>query len=67
MADQNPKTTEAQRRASRAWEERNREKNRFDTARRQAKRYIRDFAKEENLEEVEQWISARREALKEQA
>lgn len=65
MTEEN-KTPNSQVKASRAWEERNKEKHRFDTARRQARRYIRDFAMEEDLLEVEQFIADRRKALQDQ-
>mgnify|MGYP001255356755 FL=1 len=48
---------------NRKWEEKNKEKTRFDTARRQARRYIRQFAKEEDLQELEKFISEKRKEL----
>lgn len=48
---------------NRKWEEKNKEKTRFDTARRQARRYIRQFAKEEDLQELEKIISEKRKEL----
>jgi hypothetical protein len=50
------KVSEAQKRATKIWEEKNKEKTQHDTARRQARRYIRDFATPEDLEEVKVWI-----------
>lgn len=66
MAEKEYKTSEAQRRATRAWEARNREKTRFDTARRNARRYIQKFAQEKDLQEVEQWVADKRKELKKQ-
>lgn len=58
------KTSEAQRRTSRAWEKRNKEKTRIDGYRRQARNFIRNHAKEDDLLELEELIKARRENLK---
>lgn len=63
MAD---KTSEAQKRASRAWEERNKEKVRQDSARRSARSFIRNRATEEDLQELEQLIAERRKLLSEE-
>ena len=42
---------------NRKWEEKNKEKTRFD------RRYIRQFAKEEDLQELEKFISEKRKEL----
>lgn len=38
--------------ANRKWEAKNPDKTKHDTARRQARRYIRDFATEEDISEL---------------
>lgn len=53
------KTSEAQKRASRAWEERNRKKATIDGYRRTAKMFIRSHAKREDLEEFKKMIENR--------
>lgn len=50
------KTSVAQLKATRAYEKRNPDKTKHDTARRQARRYIRDFLKEDGIEEIKNWI-----------
>ena len=62
MAD---KTSEAQKRASRTWEQRNRKKATVQGYLRTARSYIRNHAQEENLQELEALIKERREKLKE--
>ncbi|WP_312680712.1 hypothetical protein [Lactococcus taiwanensis] len=42
--------------ANRKWEAKNPDKTKHDTARRQARRYIRDFATEEDISEVIAWL-----------
>ncbi|QEA62244.1 hypothetical protein [Lactococcus lactis] len=42
--------------ANRKWEGKNPDKTKHDTARRQARRYIRDFATEEDISELKTWI-----------
>lgn len=42
--------------ANRKWEAKNPDKTKHDTARRQARRYIRDFATEEDISEVKAWL-----------
>ena len=48
----NNKTSEAQVRASRKWEAQNKEKVAYDTAKRQAKRFVRKFATKADIEEL---------------
>ncbi len=57
-------TTEAQRKASRKWEENNKERNRYLSARRQARSFIRKYATEEDLKELEDMIGEKRNQLK---
>lgn len=42
--------------ANRKWEAKNPDKTKHDTARRQARRYIRDFATEEDISEIKTWL-----------
>ncbi|MBR8674936.1 hypothetical protein QK912_11195 [Lactococcus lactis] len=42
--------------ANRRWEAKNPDKTKHDTARRQARRYIRDFATEEDISEIKTWL-----------
>ena len=42
--------------ANRKWEAKKPDKTKHDTARRQARRYIRDFATEEDISEVKAWL-----------
>lgn len=58
------KVTESQVKASRKWEASNKEKAAFDAARRQAKRFINKFAQDDDLKELEELISKKREELK---
>lgn len=46
-----PKKTEAQIRATRAWESRNKEKTKIDSYRRTARLFIRNYATKEDMEE----------------
>lgn len=57
------KTSDAQRKASRAWEEKNRAKARKDGYRRTARLFIRSHAQEEDLQELEVLIAERRKVL----
>ena len=41
---------------NRKWEAKNPDKTKHDTARRQARRYIRDFATEEDISEIKTWL-----------
>jgi len=61
------KTSEAQKRASRAWEERNKEKARANSYKRTARLFIRSHADIKDLEELEQLIAERRKELKGQS
>lgn len=61
-----PKTSEAQRRASRNWEKRNREKTRIGGYRRTARLFIRSHASEEDLQELEGLMEERRKLLEEE-
>ena len=60
------KTSEAQKRASRAWEQKNRKKATVQGYLRTARSYIRNHAQEENLQELEALIKERREKLEEE-
>lgn len=42
--------------ANRRWEAQNPDKTKHDTSRRQARRYIRDFATEEDISEIKTWL-----------
>ena len=46
------KTSEAQRRASRSYEERNREKTRINSYRRTARLFVKTYATEEDMKEL---------------
>ena len=46
------KTSDAQIRASRNWEERNREKTTIDTYKRTARMYVRKYANDDDIEEL---------------
>ena len=59
------KTSEAQKRASRAWEARNPEKAKKDRYHRTARLFIRSHANLEDLEELRGLIKQREEQLKE--
>lgn len=61
MADN--KTSDAQIRASRNWENRNRKKATIDGYRRTARMFIRKHAKEEDLRELEGLIEAKRKEM----
>lgn len=56
-------TTEAERRAKQKWQEENREKTRIYNYRSQAKKFIKDFAEEDDLKELEKLIKERRKNL----
>lgn len=60
------KTSEAQIKASRAWEERNRDHVRKMNYRRGGRNFILRLSTEEDLKEVEDWIKRRREMLRKQ-
>ncbi|MDD7593061.1 MAG: hypothetical protein PUJ57_02315 [Peptoniphilaceae bacterium] len=57
------KTSEAQLRAVKAYQQRNKEKTRIDGYHRTARLFIRTHAMEEDLDELEELIAERREAL----
>lgn len=61
MADN--KTSDAQIRASRNWENRNRRKTTIDGYRRTTKMFIRNHASEEDLKELEGLIEAKRKEM----
>lgn len=60
------KTSEAQKRASRAWEERNRKKATVQGYLRTARLFIRSHATEEDLQEIETLVEKRRKMLEEE-
>lgn len=60
MAD---KTSEAQKKASRNWEKKNPEQAKVGSYRRSARLFIRSYAQEEDLQELERLIAERREQL----
>lgn len=60
------KTSDAQLRANRKWEDKNREKTRVDGYRRTARLFIRTHASIEDLEELEGLIAEKRKALQEE-
>lgn len=53
-------TSEAQKKASRKWEEKNKEKARVDSYRRTARLFIKNHATEEDLKELENLIEEKR-------
>lgn len=57
------KTSEAQINATRRWEQKNPDHTRYMAARRQARSFIRNYAKEDDLKELEKLIEARRKNL----
>lgn len=57
------KVSEAQKRATQAYREKNREKTRIQSVRSSAKTYIRKYTTLEDLEELEQLIEERKKAL----
>lgn len=61
------KTSEAQKRASRAWEARNPERAKAQRYKRAARLFIRTHSTEEELQELESLITERRKALSEEA
>lgn len=61
------KTSEAQKRASRAWEARNPERAKAQRYKRVARLFIRTHSTEEELQELEGLIIERRKALSEEA
>lgn len=57
------KTSEAQKRATQAYREKNREKIRKQSGKSMAKSYINNYCTLDDLNEIEQWIATRREEL----
>ncbi|MER2058811.1 MAG: hypothetical protein ABTA16_08310 [Niallia sp.] len=57
------KTSEAQKRATQAYREKNREKIRKQSAKSSAKSYINNYCDFDDLNEVKQWIAAREKEL----
>lgn len=57
------KTSEAQKRATQAYRERNREKTRKQSAKSSAKTYINKYCDLNDLQEMKQWIEAREKEL----
>jgi hypothetical protein len=58
------KTSEAQKRATQAYREKNREKTRKQSAKSSAKTYINNYCDLEDLNELKELIAAREQALK---
>lgn len=56
----NEKTTDAQRRASRKWEEKNRSKATINNYRRTAKMFIKKHATIDDIKEIEEAIKSRK-------
>ena len=61
------KTSEAQKRAAKAWKEKNRDKVRRQSYKDSAKLFIRTHSTEEELQEIESLIAERRKTLAEEA
>ena len=57
------KTSEAQIRASKKWDEAHPEIKKKSSAKSGCKRYIRDYANIKDLKEVEEWIEDRKESI----
>lgn len=57
------KVSESQKRASRKWEENNKDKKRYINHRARARSFVRDVATMEDLDEFEQIMKERREHL----
>ncbi|MCM3316703.1 hypothetical protein M3603_08430 [Rummeliibacillus stabekisii] len=57
------KTSEAQKRATQAYREKNREKTRKQSAKSAAKTYINKYCSLEDLNELKTWIEAREKEL----
>ncbi|MCY9549986.1 hypothetical protein [Lysinibacillus xylanilyticus] len=60
---ENKTTSEAQKRATQAYRERNREKTRKQSAKSATKTYINNYADLSEIEEVKQWIANREKEL----
>ncbi|WP_424685158.1 hypothetical protein [Enterococcus sp.] len=63
MTDEKPKTSEAQKRATQAYREKNREKVRKQSAQSSARTFIRKYANIDDLKELEQLIDDRKKSL----
>lgn len=63
MTQQN-KTSPAQARARDKWNEENKERRKIYNTKSACKRYIRDFAELEDLEEVKGWVKEKENILK---
>lgn len=63
MTEKKTKTTEAQKRATQAYRERNREKTNAQAAKSMTKTYINKYCDLDALEEVAQWIENRKKEL----
>ena len=61
------KTSEAQIRATRKWESKNRKKTTIQSYKRSGRLFIREYASEEDLQELEELIAKRRKAIEEGA
>ena len=61
------KTSEAQRRATRKWQEKNPERRRYNSYKSSARSFIRHHATEEDLQELEVLIREKRAVLQEKA
>lgn len=57
------KTSDAQIRATKKWEKNNKERTRYLADRRQARSFIRNYATEEDMQELEKIIEERRKTL----
>ena len=64
LSGSDQKTSKAQIKASRAWEERNRDYARKMSYRRSGRNFILRLSTEKDLKEVESWIKERREILR---
>uniref|UniRef100_UPI0009F80980 hypothetical protein n=1 Tax=Ndongobacter massiliensis TaxID=1871025 RepID=UPI0009F80980 len=60
------KTSDAQMRATRKWQEKNPERRRYNSYKSSARSFIRNHATEEDLQELESLIQERRQKLEEE-
>ena len=58
--------TEAKRRANKKWDEKNKEKKKVIILRASTKRFIREFASEEDISNIKEYISEREKILQKQ-
>lgn len=63
LTEKKTKTSEAQKRATQAYRERNREKTNKQAAKSMTKTYINKYCDIEELQEVKQWIEEREKEL----